>query len=60
MTPEQKAEELIAQYEGRALEVCETVFGALKVDYSKDQMALAKEEVVSYWWDVLLILGYES
>ena len=56
MTPEEKAKELTAQYGDKALEVCETIDGALMWDYSSNgnprQVATDKP--------VLLVLRYES
>lgn len=59
MTPEKKADELKIQYGDRALEVCETLFGALTWNYADNHMSLAKEGIVSFWWEVLLALGYD-
>ncbi len=62
MTPVEKAEQLKKQYGDKALEVCGTLYGALMNNPINDnrQNHPSQENKISFWWEVLLELGYDA
>ena len=59
MTPEQRAQELINQYGDKALEVCSTVYRALKIDEATGDRQVAYDNI-QFWWPVMQALGYDE